>query len=294
VVLAECHNLIREALRTLLETMGGFTMVGEASGPQEVLDLIQKHQPDVVLLMMDGSSEREAALLHRLPDIAEQASVLVVTGDAESALHTEAIELGAMGVVMKDQSAQVLAKALRKVCAGEIWLDRARTSGVLNRLTRRRVDVDPEVAKVETLTPRERQVVELITEGLTNKDVADRLFISEATARNHLTSILDKLDLGDRFQLTVYAFRRGLVLCPQTPAMLRFAATMPNSGSYRSETGSHASATERRQLSANRTVRATAHSRASAHGFEAVPRASRIPASVGPRWVNPKDPGRLP
>ena len=77
-----------------------------------------------------------------------------------------------------------------------------------------------------SLTPRERQIVALVTEGLTNKDIAERLFISEATARNHLTSILDKLDLTDRFQLTVYAFRRGLVLCPQTPAMVRLAATM--------------------------------------------------------------------
>jgi DNA-binding NarL/FixJ family response regulator len=229
VVLAECHNLVREAFKSLLQTIGGFDMVGEASGAQDVLDLISSHRPDVVLLMIDGASEREFALLHRLPDIAERTSVLVVTGDPDSALHAQAIELGAMGVVMKDQSAQVLAKALRKVCAGEIWLDHARTTGVLNRLTRRYVDEDPEVAKVGSLTPRERQIVGLITEGLTNKELADRLFISEATARNHLTSILDKLDLVDRFQLTVYAFRRGLVLCPQTPAMLRVAATMTTS-----------------------------------------------------------------
>jgi DNA-binding NarL/FixJ family response regulator len=148
VVLAECHNLVREAFRSLLQTIGGFEMVGEASGAQDVLDLISTHRPDVVLLMIDGASERESALLHRLPDIAERTSVLVVTGDPDSALHAQAIELGAMGVVMKDQSAQVLAKALRKVCAGEIWLDHARTTGVLNRLTRRYVDEDPEVAKV--------------------------------------------------------------------------------------------------------------------------------------------------
>ena len=229
VVVAEGHNLVREAFRSLLHTIGGFEMVGEASGAQDVLDLISTHRPDVVLLMIDGASEREFALLHRLPDIAERTSVLVVTGDSDSALHAHAIELGAMGVVMKDQSAQVLANALRKVCAGEIWLDHVRTTGVLNRLTRRYVDEDPDVAKVESLTPRERQIVGLITEGLTNKELADRLFISEATARNHLTSILDKLDLVDRFQLTVYAFRRGLVLCPQTPAMLRVAATMTTS-----------------------------------------------------------------
>jgi DNA-binding NarL/FixJ family response regulator len=166
------------------------------------------------------------AVLHRLPEISHRVPVLIVASDPDPALHAQAIELGAMGVVTKDESAEVLTKALRKVFAGEIWLDRARTAGVLNRLTRRRVDVDPEALKIQSLTPRERQIVALVTEGLTNKDVADRLCISEATARNHLTSILDKLDVTDRFQLTVYAFRRGLVLCPQTPAMLRVAATM--------------------------------------------------------------------
>jgi len=229
VVLAECHNLVREAFRSLLQTIGGFEMVGEASGAQDVLDVISAHRPDVVVLVIDGANEREILLLERLPDIAKRTSVLVVTGDPDSALHAQAIELGARGVVMKDQSAQVLAKALRKVCAGEIWLDHGRTTGVLNHLTRRYVDENPEVAKVESLTPRERQIVGLITEGLTNKELADRLFISEATARNHLTSILNKLGLVDRFQLTVYAFRRGLVLCPQTPAMLRVAATMTTS-----------------------------------------------------------------
>jgi DNA-binding NarL/FixJ family response regulator len=238
VVLAECHNLVREAFRSLLQTIGGFEMIGEANGAQDVLDLISTDRPDVVLLMIDGAGERESALLHRLPDIAERTSVLVVTGDPDSALHAQAIELGAMGVLMKDQSAEILAKALRTVCAGEIWLDHVRTTGVLNRLTRRYVDEDPEVAKVESLTPRERQIVGLITEGLTNRELADKLFISEATARNHLTSILDKLDLVDRFQLTVYAFRRGLVLCPQTPAMLRVAATMTTLAYHQGESTS--------------------------------------------------------
>lgn len=90
--------------------------------------------------------------------------------------------------------------------------------------------------KVESLTPRERQILMLVTEGLTNREIAERLFISEATARNHLTSILDKLDVTDRFQLTVYALRHGLVLCPQTPAMLRMAAKM---GSTLSRTPEH-------------------------------------------------------
>jgi DNA-binding NarL/FixJ family response regulator len=237
VLLVETHRLLREALRSLLDGIGGFAVVGEASSAIEVLGALQSTSADVVLLAMDGSGERDFALLQRLPDISERASVLVMTSDCDPTLHTQAVELGAMGIVTKDQSPDVLAKALRKVVAGELWLDRMRTAGVVNRLTRRSIDVDPEAAKIESLTPRERQIVTLVTEGLTNKDIGERLFISEATARNHLTSILDKLDLPDRFQLTVYAFRRGLVVCPQTPAMLRFAAVisqrLPANGTQR-------------------------------------------------------------
>src|SRR5438046_10382674 len=91
-------------------------------------------------------------------------------------------------------------------------------STVVNRLTRRRYEADPELAKIDSLTPRERQIVALVAEGLRNKDLAERLGISEATARNHLTSILDKLQLADRFHLAAYAYRRGLGSWRQTSA----------------------------------------------------------------------------
>ena len=161
-----------------------------------------------------------------MSDLADQTNVLVAI--LTTIQHfTRTRSSGARGVVMLDQPGHLLIKALRKVCEGEVWLDRARTAGMVNQLTRRRAaDRDPEMVKIESLTTREREIVTLVTEGLTNKDIAERLCISEATARNHVTSILDKLDVADRFHLTVYAFRRGLVLCPQTPAMLRAAAAM--------------------------------------------------------------------
>jgi DNA-binding NarL/FixJ family response regulator len=228
VGIVDFHQLVRDALRSLLDASGSVMVNGEATGAGDVIAMMDAQHPAAVILMMDGSGEREFALLQQLPDIADRAFPIVVTSESDRALHAQAIELGARGVVTKDQPGSILVKAVLKVCAGEIWLDRARTAGVVNRLTRRRIDEDPETMKMESLTPRERQIVALVTEGFTNKDIAERLFISEATARNHLTSILDKLDLPDRFQLTVYAFRRGLVLCPQTPAMLRAAATMMN------------------------------------------------------------------
>ena len=227
VGLVESSILLREAIRKLLNDSGEIIVVGEASGSADVLAMIAEKKPDALLLVMNGDEGHGFSMLNLVSEIADQTNVVVATAHDDPVLHSQAIEMGARGVVMLNQPGQVLVKALRKVCEGEVWLDRLGTAGVVNRLMRRRgADQDPEMVKISSLTVREREIVTLVTEGLTNREIAERLFISEATARNHLTSILDKLDVTDRFQLTVYAFRRGLVLCPQTPAMLRAAAAM--------------------------------------------------------------------
>jgi two-component system nitrate/nitrite response regulator NarL len=226
VVLVEQQRLIREALQALLKASGEVIVVGEAATASELLKVVDVQHPDVVLIVLEGGGERDLALLQQLPKVAERVRTLILTSDVDVGLHARVIELGAMGVVLTTHSAQQLMKAVQKVHAGELWLDRAEAATIVNRLTRKGGDMDPESARIASLTPRERQIVVLITEGLSNKGISDRLFISEATARNHVTSILDKLELTGRFQLVVYAFRRGLVSCPQTPAMLRGAESL--------------------------------------------------------------------
>jgi len=221
LVLVEPQRLIREALQALLEKTHGISIVGDAGAAQEAREIVDAHHPDVVLLAMDGWGEREVTLRDALPWLSERTRTLVVTSDIDPNLHARVIQLGAMGIVLKTQSAQSLVKAVQKVHAGELWLDRAQTASLVNRLTRNRTEEDPDATKIGSLTAREREIVTLVTEGLKNKDVAVRLSISEATARNHLTSILDKLALSNRFQLAVYAFRRGLVPCPQIRAILQ-------------------------------------------------------------------------
>ena len=122
------------------------------------------------------------------------------------------IELGATGLVLKNERPEVLMKAIRKVHGGEVWLDRTITARVLARIARRRHTQDAEAEKIASLTRREHEIIALVGEGLKNGAIADRLFVSEATVRNHLTSILSKLGLSDRFELAVYAFRHGFPL----------------------------------------------------------------------------------
>jgi len=221
VVLAEPLRLIRDALCALLESQG-MTVVGGLNDTPDLLLLIEQQQPHVMLITLDGWGDDDVALLRNLPTVAERVPTLVLTAEFDNELHAHVIELGVMGCVVKTQPAELLVKAIRKVSAGELWLDRARTATILSHLARKRVrlDDDPDAMRIESLTRRERQIVALVTEGLKNSHIAERLSISEATVRNHMTSILDKLGVSDRFELAVYAFRRALVPCPQTPAKL--------------------------------------------------------------------------
>jgi DNA-binding NarL/FixJ family response regulator len=146
-------------------------------------------------------------------------------------VHQHAFELGAMGVVLKDQSIDTLVRAIRKLHAGEAWLERVQTANLLNAIRRRR---DPEDVKIESLTKREREVILMVGQGLNGAAIGERLFISEATVRNHLTSILSKLELANRFELAVYAFRHRLVeLSPAEPVPIRATAASSDSGAPR-------------------------------------------------------------
>ncbi len=141
--------------------------------------------------------------------------VLVFAMSTDPALALRAMEIGASGVVSKSSSGELLVRAIQKVHAGELWLDRLQTAKVLSHAMRR--VKDPERTKIESLTKREREIVAKVGEGLKNSAIATQLFISEATVRNHLTSILGKLELSGRFEQAVYAIRNGLVPNPEAP-----------------------------------------------------------------------------
>jgi DNA-binding NarL/FixJ family response regulator len=206
VVLLAAHAVVRAGIRCLLDNHG-IVVVGEASCPDDALAVTARERPDVVVIDPDSDQVTLAAV----PTVvgAADSRVLVLTASGDAKTHARAIELGAVGVVNKDQPAELFVRAVAKVHAGEIWLDRAKTACLLGHIARR--GRDPEEVKIETLTRREREIVDLVGNGLKNAVIAERLFISEATVRNHLTSILSKLELTDRFELAVYAYRHGLV-----------------------------------------------------------------------------------
>ena len=132
-------------------------------------------------------------------------------------LHSQAVRRGALGLVQKGASADVLVRAIYKVHGGEAWFDRTLMGRALVELTRAR-DVTPEApaaAQLASLTKREREIIRLVGEALKNKAIAERLRISEATVRHHLTSIYEKLGVSDRLELVVYAYRYKLAEPPE-------------------------------------------------------------------------------
>lgn len=190
-------------------------MAGEAADRDEALALAAREQPDVILLDLDLGDDSGLAIISELIAAAGEARVIILTGIRDPEVHRKAVLLGAMGVVSKEKAAEVLIKAIERVHAGEAWLDPTIMAGVLNAVSGKSKKDDPEARKIATLTNREREVVELIGLGIKNKEVAERLFISETTVRHHLTSIFDKLEVSDRVELLMYAMRHGLASPPR-------------------------------------------------------------------------------
>jgi DNA-binding NarL/FixJ family response regulator len=217
IVIVDDHAVVRAGLRLLIETDKRFGVCGEAGNCPEALAVAEAAQPDLILLDINLEGENALLCIPKLLRDAPAARVLVLTGHNEEGINAEALKSGAMGLVLKEKAAEVLLKAIEKVSQGEVWFDRATMGSVLSEMSRGggRASEDPEAVKVASLTDREREVVTLIGEGLKNKHIAGRLFISETTVRHHLTSIFDKLGVSDRLELVIYAYRHNLAKPPK-------------------------------------------------------------------------------
>jgi DNA-binding NarL/FixJ family response regulator len=212
ILLVDDHKVMRLGLRLLIENQPGLTVIGEASGRNDALEIAEREQPDIILLDLTLPGTDGIDLIPELLAVAGKARILILTGVVEPEAHTRAMHLGAMGVVLKEKAPEVLIKAIQKVHDGEIWLDRVMVANVFSERERAREAQrkDPEASKIATLTGREREVIALVGEGLRNRQIADRLFISEGTVRNHLTTVFSKLEVSDRFELLMYAYRHGI------------------------------------------------------------------------------------
>ncbi len=216
ILIVDDHAVVRTGLRMLIESQPTLMMAGEAPDRSNALAIAAREPLDIILLDLDLGQDNGLDLLPELLTANSSVRVIVLTGVRDPDLHHRAVRLGAMGVVLKEQAAEVLVQAIKKVYAGEAWLDPSLTARVLSGMSgsRSAKPVDPELAKIATLTDREREVVLLICEGLANKQIGQRLYISETTVRHHLTSIFDKLGVSNRLELVIYTYRYQIVKPP--------------------------------------------------------------------------------
>lgn len=215
VLIVDDHKIVREGLRDLIESRRGMKVVGDAASRDEALRLAARERPDVVVLDLDLGEESGLSLIPELLRLREDLSVIVLTGLRDAEKRDRAMELGAKGVVLKDEGATELLSAIEKVHrTGDYWLEAGAAKRILERRLRAQETADPEAAKITTLTEREREIIALVGEGLENKEIAERLrpVVAEPTVRNNLSIIYDKLGIkGGRLGLLVYAYKHGLI-----------------------------------------------------------------------------------
>ena len=212
ILLIADSGILRAGLSMLLGNQPGLVVVGEATSCANALSAATV-PPDIIVFDLDPGRE-----LDGVPDLLVAnpgARLLMLTSKGTPATYSQAAQLGAMGVVLKEKPAEVLIKAIMRVHAGEAWFDRCAIGAVLAGMRYNRAErTDVEADKMAQVTKREREVVTLVAEGMRNKSIATRLFISEVTVRHHLTSILQKLEVADRLELMIYAFRHGMATPP--------------------------------------------------------------------------------
>lgn len=214
VMIVDDHVVIRSGLRMLIEHDQRMRVVAMAGNQAEALERAAKETPDVIVLDLLLGDEDALAFLPELCEASPNSRVLVLTGVQNPDAHRRAIRRGAMGIVLKEHAADQLLKAIEKVNKGEVWIERSMMGSMIQELSKPPM-VDPELAKIESLTEREREVIALVGEGLKNKQVGERLFISETTVTHHLSSVFSKLEVSDRLELIIYAFRHGLAKMPK-------------------------------------------------------------------------------
>ncbi|GHG70738.1 response regulator [Streptomyces griseocarneus] len=206
VLLVDDHQVVRRGLRTFLEVQDDIEVVGEAANGEEGVERAEELRPDVVLMdvKMPGMDGIEA--LRKLRELGNPARVLIVTSFTEQRTVVPALRAGAAGYVYKDVDPDALAGAIRSVHAGHVLLQ----SEVAGALLSQDEAGNGGQGRGGSLTDREREVLALIADGRSNREIARALVLSEKTVKTHVSNILMKLDLADRTQAALWAVRHGI------------------------------------------------------------------------------------
>jgi len=210
VLIADDHGIVREGIRMILAAQEDIEVVGEASTGREAVELARRMQPDVVLMDISMPDLNGIEATRRIREEMPGVQVLGLTMHEEENYVFQMLKAGGAGYVLKRAAAEDLVAAVRAAARGEVFLYPSVAKLVVrDYLERARHQEDD--ASLDALTPREREILSLIAEGLTNQEIAQRLYISVKTVQTHRAHIMEKLNLHDRTELVRFAIRKGLI-----------------------------------------------------------------------------------
>lgn len=208
ILIADDHEVVRNGIRSYLETIPDFQVVGESASGEETLSMVAELIPDIVLLdlIMPGMDGIETT--RRVKQVSPRSQVVVLTSYHEDVHIFPALKAGAISYILKDMKMEKLVEVLHRAVQGEVTLHPRVASRVLQNI---RGENSGEQPLFTELTDRETDVLKLIAAGMTNSQIAEKLVISENTVKGHVSNILSKLHLADRTQVAVYAWQQGIV-----------------------------------------------------------------------------------
>jgi DNA-binding NarL/FixJ family response regulator len=207
LVLADDHPIVLRGLETILEAEKDFKVLALCLDGEQTLIAVRKSRPDILVLDIRMPGKDGLTVVREMRKEKLATNVVLLTAEVDEEELTEAVRLGVRGLVLKELAAKLIVQCLRKVDAGELWLEKRSVSSALEKLLQGEAG---KLAAAQVLTPREIEIVKQVAIGLHNAEVAKRLFISEGTVKMHLHNIYEKLHLDSRIKLSRYAQEKGL------------------------------------------------------------------------------------
>ncbi len=207
IMIADDHSMIREGLKSLLELDGDIQVIAEAEDGKDCLDRLDIVTPDVLLLDINMPKMNGLEVLKNLKERHIKVKVLVLTVHNEIEYLMKAVDIGINGYVLKDSESAELKKAIFTIVEGETYIQ----PSLIPALNAKRIEKNEDEERIDDLTKRELEVLKLLAIGMYNKEIAEKLNISERTVKNHVSNIFKKLEVTDRTQAAVFAIRNNLI-----------------------------------------------------------------------------------
>ncbi len=209
VLIADDHSLIRQGLKQILELETDIVVIAQASNGSEAVQLAKEHNPDIILMDINMPGTNGLQAIKEIKEDKLECKIIVLTIHEDREYLFKTLQMGAEGYVLKDAEPAVLLEAIRSVNSGKSYIQANMTMELVKEFNRVTMH-EKEKHEDNNLTAREIEVLELIAEGMINKEIAKQLYISEKTVKNHVSNIFRKLNVSDRTQAAIYAFKHNI------------------------------------------------------------------------------------